>query len=52
MLGFGAIGEFALGEVGGQALALSSDILEKVVTHLVEEKNYRHVRLSFTISRR
>jgi hypothetical protein len=37
MLGFGALGEFAIGEVGSVALALTSDILKEVVTRLVEE---------------
>ncbi len=38
MLGFGALGEFALGEVGGARAALTSDILQEVVTHLINEK--------------
>jgi hypothetical protein len=38
MLGFGALGEFALGEVGGATLALTSDILQEVVTSLVDEE--------------
>lgn len=38
MLGFGPLGTSALGEVvGGRALALSSDILEEVITLLVQE---------------
>jgi hypothetical protein len=38
MLGFGAIGEFAIGEVGTDTLALTSDILQHVVTWLVDEE--------------
>jgi hypothetical protein len=38
MLGFGSIGEFAIGEVGSATLALASDILQQVVTHLVDEE--------------
>jgi hypothetical protein len=38
MLGFGALGEFALGEVGGARAALTSDILQEVVTLLINEK--------------
>lgn len=37
MLGFGALGEFALGEVGGARAALTSDILQEVVTLLIKE---------------
>ncbi len=39
MLGFGALGEFALGETGSNTLALTSDILREVVTLLVDEKH-------------
>jgi DUF2971 family protein len=38
MLGFGALGEFAIGEMGGDTLALTSDILQEVVTRLVDEE--------------
>jgi hypothetical protein len=34
MLGFGAIGEFAIGEFGTDTLALTSGILQRVVTQL------------------
>lgn len=36
MLGFGALGEFAIGQVGRATLALTSDILQEVVTRLVD----------------
>src|SRR5260221_12313867 len=35
MLGFGALGQFALGQIGNDALALTSDILQEVITQLV-----------------
>jgi hypothetical protein len=35
MLGFGAVGEFAIGEIGSDAISLSSEILKEVVTHFV-----------------
>lgn len=38
MLGFGAIGEFAVGEVGSATFALTSDILQEVVTLLVDKE--------------
>ena len=38
MLGFGALGEFALGEVGARTLALTSDILREAVTEFVDVK--------------
>jgi hypothetical protein len=38
MLGFGALDEFALGEMDGATLALTSDILKEVVTFLVDEE--------------
>jgi hypothetical protein len=36
MLGFGALGEFGLGEIGNDSFALTSDILGQVVTELVD----------------
>jgi hypothetical protein len=36
MLGFGAIGEFAIGEAGYDTRALTADILQQVVTQLVD----------------
>lgn len=36
MLGFGAVGELAIGQVGRGARALTSDILQQVVTQLVD----------------
>jgi hypothetical protein len=36
MLGFGALGEFAIGEIGNDTLALTSDMLQQVVTELVD----------------
>lgn len=38
MLGFGAIGEYALGEVGSETLAVTSNILQEVVTEFVNQK--------------
>ncbi len=37
MLGHGALGEFALGEIGNESLILTSNILQEVVTQLVQE---------------
>lgn len=36
MLGFGAIGEHAIGEPGPDSVPLTSEILQTVVTHLVD----------------
>jgi Protein of unknown function (DUF2971) len=38
MLGFGALGESALGEIPAPVLALTQDILQEIVTNFVDEK--------------
>jgi hypothetical protein len=38
VLGFGAIGEFALGEIGATTLALTSDILRDLATEFVDKR--------------
>jgi hypothetical protein len=40
MLGFGALGESALGEIPAPVLALTHDILQEIVTNFVNEKNF------------
>jgi hypothetical protein len=38
MLGFGALGEYAIGEIPGTVLALTQDILQAIVTEFVNER--------------
>jgi hypothetical protein len=38
VLGFGAIGEFALGEIGATTLALTAGILRDLVTEFVDKR--------------